>query len=262
MYRILQTGRTSLDAMQRKMDTISNNIANVQTTGYKSMKVQFEDLVYDEIANRGVPLSQEAREKPIAIGTGSKVKDAQREFDQGILQETSNSLDLAIEGEGFFGVTNENGEFLLTRDGAFTLDAEGQLVDSRGNSVVVETNFPLSQWQESEIVINERGVLFAESQAGQSIEIGRIPLFNVADKDGLMSRGENYFSTENATDVLVGGEGTEGWGSIHQGFLEGSGVDIGEELVDMLITQRAYEMNTKSIHSADEMWNMVNQLRR
>lgn len=262
MNRILQTGRTSLDAIQRKMDTISNNIANAQTTGYKSMKVQFEDLVYDEIANKGVPLSPEAREKPIVTGTGSKVKNIERQFDQGIPQETSNSLDLAIEGEGFFAVTNENGELFLTRDGSFSLDGEGQLVDSRGNHVVMENGFPLSQWQESEITINERGVLFAENQTGQSMQIGRIPLFNVPDKDQLISKGENYFSTENVTDIVTNEEGAEGWGSIHQGFLEASSVDIGEELVDMLITQRAYEINIRSIHSADEMWSMVNQLRR
>lgn len=262
MYRILQTGRTGLEALQKKMDTISNNIANVQTHGYKGMEVQFEDLVYDQVANKGVPLSQEAGEKPIEIGTGSKVKSTERRFIQGILEETSYPYHLAIEGEGFFGVRGGNGEIYLTRDGGFTLDAQGQLVDSRGNHVIMDVNSPLSQWKERGIAINEEGIVFGLDEAGQPVEIGNIALFNVPDKSMLISKGDNYFSTENL-EVLYTNENTnEDWGSIHQGFLEKSSVNIGKELVDMLITQRAYQINTKSIHSADEMWSMVNQLKR
>ncbi len=260
MYRILQIGRTGLDTFQRKMDSISNNIANVQTTGYKSLKVQFEDLVYDQVANKGVPLSLEAREKPTEIGTGSRVKSIERQFEQGIPRETSNPLDLAIQGEGFFGVRDEGGNLLLTRDGAFTVDSNGQLVDSRGNPVVGEFKFPLSQWKN--IAIDESGTITVENELGQIQGAGKITLFTVVDKNALTSVGGNYFSVENAGDLLNNQNGNEGWGKIRQGFLEQSNVDIGEELVNMLIAQRAYQINTKSITAGDEMWNMVNQLRR
>jgi flagellar basal-body rod protein FlgG len=262
MYRILQTGRTGLEALQKKMDTISNNIANVQTHGYKGMEVQFEDLVYDEVANKGVPLSQEAREKPIEIGTGSRVKSTERRFIQGILEETTYPYHLAIEGEGFFGVQDANGETYLTRDGGFTLDSQGQLVDSRGNHVIMDTYSPLSQWSKNGIVINEAGVVSGLDDIGQPVEIGSIRLFNVPDKSILISKGDNYFSTENLEVIYTNENINEDWGSIHQGYLEKSSVNIGKELVDMLVTQRAYQINTKSIHSADEMWSMVNQLKR
>lgn len=260
MNRILQTGRTGLDSIQKKMDTIAHNIANVQTVGYKSLDVQFGDLVYDQVANRGIPQTTEAREKPIEIGTGSRVKSLMHRFKQGILQETSNSLDLAIEGEGFFGIQSENGVVYLTRNGAFSLDADGNLVDSKGNHLVLEIYLPLSQFSAEDIAIDERGILTSTNQAGQNVEIGRIPLFNVPDKAMLNSVGENYFTAATQADIYT--MDNEQAGKILQGYLESSSVDLSKELTEMLITQRAYSVNTRSIHAADEMWSMVNQLRR
>ncbi len=260
MYRILQTGRTGLDSIQKKMDTIAHNIANVQTVGYKSLDVQFGDLVYDQVANRGIPQTLQAREKPIEIGTGSRVKNILHRFKQGILQETSNSFDLAIEGEGFFGVQDENGVILLTRNGAFSQDADGNLVDSQGNHVVMDIYLPLSQFIGEDIAIDERGILTSTDQAGQTFEIGRIPLLDVPDKAMLSSVGENYFSVAIQADIFI--LDNEQSGKIHQGYLENSSVDLSKELTEMLITQRAYSINTRSIHAADEMWSMVNQLRR
>ncbi|RBP46743.1 flagellar hook-basal body protein [Garciella nitratireducens] len=260
MYRILETGRTGLDALQKKMDTISNNLANLQTTGYKSLEVQFEDLIYDQVANKGVPLSREAREMSMELGTGSKIKDVQRQWKQGELEETSSPLDLAIEGKGFFGVEDKNGRFFLTRDGAFHIDGNGQLVDSRGNLVVAQINASLFQWKQ--ISIDEEGRIFGKNQWGNSQEIGKIRLFDITNQNRLINVGENYFSVENE-DILLTSENMEGeWGKICQGFLERSNVDPTKEMVNMLITQRAYQMNTKSITAADEMWSMVNQLRR
>src|SRR5690554_839872 len=151
MNRILQTGRTGLDSIQKRMDTIAHNIANVQTHGYKSLEVYFGDLVYDQVANRGIPQTPQARQKPVEIGTGSRVKSVMHRFKQGVLQETSNSLDLAIEGEGFFGVESENGVVYLTRNGAFSLDANGNLVDSNGYQLVLDSYVPLSQFSGEDI---------------------------------------------------------------------------------------------------------------
>ncbi len=259
MYRILQTGRTGLDALQKKMDVISNNIANVQTSGYKNLEVQFEDLVYDQIANRGVPLTDAARDKPVEIGTGSRVKSTERNFTQGTLEETGDPFHLAIEGEGFFGIQDANGNLLLTRDGGFTLDAQGQLVDARGNLVSLDLYSPLWLWKDGGIGIDERGVLTGTNNEGQLVEIGRVRLYNVPDRSTLISIGNNYFTAENYYSM---DDNYEERGKVRQGYLERSSVDIGKELVDMLITQRAYQINAKSIHAADEMWGMVNQLKR
>lgn len=262
MYRTLQTGRTGLDALQKKMDVISNNIANVQTHGYKGVKVQFEDLVYDELANKGIPLSQQAREKPIEVGTGSRIKSTQRKWTQGILEETKDAFHLAIEGKGFFGVEDESGETYLTRDGGFIMDAQGQLVDARGNPVIMDIYSPLGQWKQNGIAIDQEGAVWGVDDEGQAVELGAIRLFQVQDQNQLISKGDNYFSLENI-EILYNNTNRVGdWGNIHQGFLEKSSVDIGEELIEMLITQRAYQINTKSIHSADEVWSMVNQLKR
>ena len=262
MNRILQTGRTGLDSIQKEMDTIAHNIANVQTDGYKTMEVQFEDLVYDRVENRGTPMTPEARQKPIEIGTGSRVKSILHRFDQGILQETSEPFDLAIQGEGFFGVEGENGEILLTRDGAFSVDGNGNLVDSSGRPVRMDVASPLSQWPTEEITIEENGRLTCSDQAGRTVEIGKIHLYNVPDKAMLLDRGDNTFSAERQEDIYDYNNRQEESGVIKQGFLEGSSVDIAKELTDMFLTQRAYEINTKSIHAADEMWGMTNQLRR
>ena len=259
MNRILQTGRTGLDSIQKRMDTIAHNIANVQTHGYKSLEVHFGDLVYDQVANRGIPQTPQARQKPVEIGTGSRVKSVMHRFKQGVLQETSNSLDLAIEGEGFFGVESENGVVYLTRNGAFSLDANGNLVDSNGYQLVLDSYVPLSQFSGEDIAIDERGILTSIDQAGQGVVIGRIPLFDVADRAMLTSVGENYFSADQA-DIFTLDENQAG--RIRQGYLESSSVDLAKELTEMLVTQRAYSINTRSIHSADEMWGMVNQLRR
>ena len=231
------------------MDTIAHNIANVQTVGYKSLDVQFSDLIYDTTANRGIPLTPGAREKPIEMGTGSRVKSIMHRFGQGILLETSNPLDLAISGEGFFGVEGENGEIYLTRNGAFALDGNGRLVDSQGNHVLLDIYSPLYQPAEGNIAIDENGIITSTDETGQSVELGRIPLFHVPDKAVLTGIGENYFSAARQADIYLL-EGDES-GKIIQGYLETSSVDLVKELTEMLITQRAYSINTRSIHAAD-----------
>ena len=262
MNRILQTGRTGPDSIQSKMDTIAHNIANVRTDGYKAMEVQFGDLVYDLVDNRGTPMTPEARTKPIEIGTGSRVKSIVHRFEQGTPQETKKPLDLAIQGEGFFGVEGENGEVLLTRDGAFTLDGGGTLVDESGRPVRMDVFSPLSRWSAGDIHIDENGLLTGSGANGQIVNIGRIRLYDVPDKSTLHAVGNNLFAAERQEDIYDTADRPGERGSIKQGFLEGSTVDIAQELTDMLVTQRAYSINTKSIQAADDLWGMVNQLRR
>jgi len=260
MNRILQTGRTGLDSIQKKMDIIAHNIANAQTDGYKNLDVHFGDLIYDRLANRGIPQTDEARGKPVEMGTGSRIKSLTHNFAQGILRETSRPLDLAIQGEGFFGIQNESGDIFLTRNGAFSLDGSGRLVDSLGNRIVMDMFVPNAQMSEGDISIDERGTITVTNEAGQSIEIGRILIFDVADKSTLHGIGDTYFSPESQDDIFI--MDNDQAGTIRQGFLENSSVDLVKELTEMLITQRAYSINTKSIQAADDMWGMVNQLRR
>ena len=263
MNRILQTGRVGLDSVQKKMDTIAHNIANAQNHGYKTMEVQFEDLIYDRLGDKGTPITRKAAGKPVQLGTGSRVKTIQHRFDNGIPQETSRPFDLAIQGEGFFGVEGENGETLLTRDGAFSVDGSEHLVNASGRRVRMDLLSPLTQWPAKDIVIDEKGLMTcSDPVTGQSIDIGRIHLYHAADPAMLINHGDNTFSAERPEDIYEAGNqpGTDGF--IHQGFLEGSTVDMTKELTDMLMTQRAYQINTKSIHAADELWGMTNQLRR
>jgi flagellar basal-body rod protein FlgG len=262
--RILQTGRAGLDSIQNKMDTVAHNIANAQTNGYKTMEVQFEDLVYDRLGNKGTPITRKAAGKPVQIGTGSRVKTIQHRFDNGIPQETSRPFDLAIQGEGFFGVEGENGETLLTRDGAFSVDGSGQLVDGSGRHVRMDLFTPLTQWPAKDVIIDEKGYMTcSDPVTGQFAEIGKIHLYHATDPAMLIDHGDNTFFTERPEDIYEAGNrpGTDD-SIIRQGFLEGSTVDMTKELTDMLMTQRAYQINTKSIHAADELWGMTNQLRR
>ncbi|MGI6537632.1 MAG: flagellar hook-basal body protein [Caldicoprobacterales bacterium] len=262
MNRILQTGRTGLDSMQRKMDAVAHNISNVQTTGYKPLKVNFADLIYDRAPVRGVPLTSEAREKPIETGTGSRVKTLMRRFEQGNLQETSNPLDLAIQGRGFFGVQDPEGNVYLTRDGAFSIDANGNLVDSQGNLLIWYSfsDEAVHFGSKENITVDERGIITISDETGQPVAAGMIALFDVTDKSMLFSVGDNYYTLEDQealADITLINDS-----KILQGCLESSAVDMTKELTEMLITQRAYQINARSIHAADEMWGMVNQLRR
>ncbi len=263
MNRILQTGRVGLDSIQNKMDIIAHNIANVQTNGYKAMEVQFEDLIYDRLGNKGTPITRNTAGKPVQIGTGSRIKTIQHRFDNGIPQETSGPFDLAIQGEGFFGVEGENGETLLTRDGAFSVDGGGHLVDGSGRRVRMDLFSPLTQWPVKDITIDEKGLMTcSDPVTGQSAEVGRIHLYRAADPAMLIDHGDNTFYAAGPEDIYEAGNRPDTGSIIRQGFLEGSTVDMTKELTDMLMTQRAYQINTKSIHAADELWGMTNQLRR
>lgn len=255
MIRNLQIGKAGLDAFQKKMDSIANNIANVQTTGYKKQNVDFEDLFYDTMDGKGIPLSQEAKEKGLEIGLGSKIKGEYRVFEQGNLEESPNPLDLAIKGEGFFGVYDKEGNLMLTRDGNFSLDKNGYLVDKYGNRVALDSNRSLSQWSREELRIDGEGNIIASNNQ----RIDKILLYSVEDKSLLVSKGNNNYQVVGQKWIT---NRNRDLGEIKQGYLEKSNVDIGNEMIQMIITQRAYQMNIKSVQSADEMWTMVNHLRK
>jgi len=274
MFKTLNIGKSGLKSFQNKMNIISNNMANVQTTGYKKGNVSFEDLIYDELDVYGTPLSEELSKDGAEMGIGVRNRKMSRIFNQGSLKETGSKYDFAIEGEGFFGVENEKtGEMFLTRDGSFSLDKEGRLVDGNGNIVMIEDN------ENSGLYYGEDN--YSEDSEKQTINIDNIKLFNVVNKDDLINEEGNYFSVRNTDDLIENSSYDEQsynsysydiaydnsysdtkFGKVRQGFLEMSNVDLGEEITDMLVTQRAYQINTKSIQSADDMWSMINNIRR
>lgn len=273
MLRILWSSRNAMQAQQEKLDSISNNIANVNTTGYKREDVSFRDLVYETLNRNGYPTSNDPN---IASynGTGVRTSDWIRDTSQGNLTQTNQSTDLAVDGEGYFEVLlpekNNDGTFkrAYTRAGSFSLDANGNLADSSGSILNITYDQNVSaedkQLTKDNFKIDEQGRIYKTD--GQNYkEIGKINLYNVAGQDSLKSIGDNLYAvnTENINGMEVPVERpylVEN-SSIRQGYLELSNVDLSREMTDMIITQRAFELNSRSMKTADEMWGMANNLR-
>lgn len=261
MLRAMLSAASGMKAQQTNIDTISNNLANVNTTGFKKSHAEFQDLLYESIVptGRGGADSQPTR---IEIGHGVKLVATDRSFTQGLVQQTGNPLDLMIEGDGFFQVRLPDGTIAYTRDGSFKLDAERNLVTSAGYRLEPPIQVPLDA---TEINIARDGtvsVLLAGDSATVQ-DVGKIELAKFANPAGLTSRGGNLFlESPNSGKPLVSQAGLDGLGEISSGFLEMSNVETVEELVKMITAQRAYELNAKTITMADEMMQVVNTLKR
>lgn len=257
MYRILSTGKSGLTAFQKQLDLISNNISNTQTEGYKQLKVRFESLLADSIKNNGVPLSDELRNQDARIGTGTMTTESYRDNEQGVIVKDINPLALAIQGEGYFGIVDDAGNQFLTRNGQFTLSEEGQLMDFNGNSLDVD--YKRDEFdQDQDIEITEEGLIIQRNSLGAEREMGRIKLYEVESYNLLIENGNGYLTSDEITEIDL----TKSETLIKQGYIEKSNVDIGKELVQMMMTQRAYELNTRTLKAADEMWSLANNLRR
>lgn len=258
MIRALDTAATGLAAQQMNMDVVSNNLANVNTVGFKKVRAEFKDLAYDTVKAPGGADGKEPGS--LQVGLGVEVSGTQRLFFQGSLNQTGSPLDMAINGDGFFQVLDGEGKVKYTRDGAFQLDAEGRLTTSKGNVLEPAITIPSNA---SDIQISSDGVVSAVIEGDEaSQEIGRIETVTFANPSGLKALGENLFEATSACgDAVSGSPGTEGRGSVQQGFLEASNVQVVEEMVRMLTAQRAFEVNSKAMQAADDMLRMVNNLR-
>ncbi|MBD2858416.1 flagellar basal-body rod protein FlgG [Spongiibacter sp. KMU-158] len=258
MNSSLWVAKTGLDAQQTRMQVTSNNLANANTTGFKRDRASFEDLLYQNIRQVGGQTSQQTRAPSgLNVGTGVRVVSTEKMFQQGSLSQTGNNLDMAIEGRGFFQVQMPDGSMSYTRDGAFQLDDQGQLVTNSGYIVEPGITFPTGT---SSISIGRDGVISA-TVAGQSspIQLGSIQLADFVNPAGLQARGENlYMESASSGAPQTGTPGLSGLGRIAQGALEGSNVNVVEELVNMIETQRAYEMNSKAISTSDQMMQFLN----
>jgi len=262
MIRSLWTSATGMQAQVLNLDVISNNLANVNTTGFKKSRAEFQDLLYETLRPAGTSSSQDSQVPTgIQIGHGTRPSTVLKIFTQGTMENTENELDLAIEGDGFFQIILPNGETAYTRDGAFKLDNDGRVVNSDGFALEPEITIPSDTRSISVGMDGTVSVL----QAGDTIpsEIGTIELARFVNPAGLVSTGRNlYITSEASGDEMTGIPGEDGLGTIAQGFLEMSNVSVVDEMVNMITAQRAYETNSKSIQTADEMLQLANNIKR
>ena len=255
----LHVARTGLDAQSARMRVIANNLANVNTTGFKKDRADFETLAYQVMTAPGANSSGDARYATgLSLGTGVKMNGTARINTQGTLQTTENPLDMAIEGEGFFQVTMPDGRTAFTRAGNFNLSAEGQVVTVEGYQLNPQIQVPEGA---SAVTIGSDGTVTAQLPGQtETTELGRVETARFVNPAGLQAQGGNYYTETSASGApQVGAAGADGRGAIRQGALEGSNVNIVEELVDMIETQRAYEINSKMISATDEMLRTANQ---
>jgi flagellar basal-body rod protein FlgG len=253
-------------AMEMKLDVVANNLANVETTGFKRGRVNFEDLFY---RHQKVPGAQDSSGQytptGISIGLGSRVSAIQTEFRQGAFQETGGSLDLAIEGPGFFRVTDPaTNEPRYTRAGTFSINSEGQLVlSSAGTGRLLDPPIQIPQ-DASEISISASGTVSVRQPGSTSLNpVGTIELCTFINPEGLLKQGENIYVETDASGTFTPGiPGQEGRGVVKQGFLEASNVEPVRELIDLITTQRAFELNSQAVQVGDEIMQLVANLRR
>lgn len=258
----LFTAASGMESQQRLVDNISNNLANVNTTGFKKRRVNFQDLLYQTLQRAGSITSAESQAPSgIQVGHGTRVISIQPIFSPGPLAETENELDLAIEGEGFFRIILPDGSEAYSRDGSFQLDGTGAIVTSDG--YFLETDARIDE-DVLRIQIARDGIV-SVVRAGEetSSEVGRIELYNFVNPAGLHMRGGNLMTPTDASgDPIPGTPGDEGLGFVQQQFLELSNVQVVQELVNLIVAQRAYEVNSKVIQTTDEMLQEANNLRR
>ncbi|WP_066797971.1 flagellar basal-body rod protein FlgG [Sphingomonas soli] len=255
----MHIARTGLDAQDTRMRVISNNLANVNTTGFKRDRASFQTLAYQVVTAPGAQSTAETKYATgLNLGTGVRVQGTSRIETQGSLQTTGNAFDLALDGNGFFQVQMPGGQLGYTRAGNFSRSAEGMLITSEGYQVMPGITVPEGA---TSITIGTDGTVSATLQGqAEASQIGQIQIASFANPAGLQASGDNYLIETSASGaVTMGNAGEDGRGRIRQGMLEGSNVNVVEELVDMIETQRAYEVNSKMISATDEMLKYVNQ---
>jgi flagellar basal-body rod protein FlgG len=251
-----------MDAQQTNIDNVAHNLANVNTTGFKKARVEFEDLVYQQVKVPGTPTTT-STETPIGLelGLGTRAVATARDFATGNLQTTNGPLDLAIEGAGFFQVTLADGTIAYTRAGAFHLNQQGQVVTAEGYPMEPAITIPQNA---TSISISKEGVVsvaIAGQQAPQ--QVGTIQLATFQNPAGLEALGSNFYKVTTASgEATTAAPGADGLGTVAQGFLEQSNVSIVEEMINMILGQRAYEANSRVVRTADEMLQQVNNLAR
>lgn len=260
MIRSLWVARTGLDAQQTQLDVIANNLANVSTNGFKRGRAVFEDLLYQTMRQPGAQSSQQTQVPTgLQLGTGARVVSTARIFTQGNLQKTDGSLDIAVSGNGFFQIQLPDGTTGYTRDGSFQRDSQGQVVTSDGYPLLPNITIPADALSIS--IANDGTVSVTQQDSAAVTELGTIQLATFVNPSGLLSVGQNLFLETAASGAPTPNTpGTNGAGVLNQGYVETSNVNVAEELVTMIQTQRAYELNSKVISTSDSMLGRLSQL--
>ena len=260
MLRSLWIAKTGMEGQQTKLDAISNNLANVGTNGFKKGNVVFEDLMYQNLRPAGSATSEQSQlPTGLQLGLGVRAAASTRSFTQGNLQQTGNVYDLAIKGNGFFQVQLPDGTTGYTRDGAFQVDASGQMVTNEGYAVQPGITIPAGALT---VTVGSDGtVQVTTAGSAKPQTVGQVQLANFVNPAGLEPRGQNYFVETAASGTPnTGTPNTNSLGALQQGMTEGSNVNVVEELVGMIATQRAYELNSKAIQTSDQMLQRLGQL--
>lgn len=261
MIKSLTTAATGMQAQQQNMDTIANNLANVSTTGFKRSRAEFEDLLYQTQKEPGAASGlNSVSPTGVQTGLGVRTSSIQKDFEVGAAKVTNNPLDMMIEGPGFFPIQLPDGQIGYTRDGAFKKDPSGRIVDKNGNALQPEIVVPQNTVALEVSPTGQVQVLVGGSREPQNI--GQIQLVNFINPAGLKSQGKNVFVPSGASGLpQAGNPGQTGYGAIAGATLEGSNVNIVDEMVNMITAQRSYETNSKVIQASDQMLQYMNQLR-
>ena len=260
MFRSLNVAATGMVAQETKLDTIANNLANANTIGFKRQDAEFEDLLYQTVRAPAARASGAQPSAGVQVGLGTRVVATPKHFTQGVLQQTGNKYDMAVEGEGLLTVLRDNGQVAYTRTGSLKLDAQGRLVTIEGHALEPPINVPPDAVS---VAVAPDGQVSA-MQPGQTVatQLGQLQLAMFPNTSGLNSIGHNlYEATQASGEARIGIPGTEGRGTLLQGSLEGSNVEAINEMIGLIRTQRAYEINSKIIATADEMLRDATHLR-
>lgn len=262
MIRALSTAASGMEAQELQIDLIANNIANVNTTSYKKMRGEFQDLLYDNLEAPGKE-GADGNQSPtgIQVGQGTRVAATQRVFTMGDLNQTNGALDIAIEGRGFFKLQQPDGTFVYSRDGSFKTDSQGRMVNADGLVLDPPMIFPADV--RDVMIAGDGTVRITRGNDPESVELGQVELVTFANPAGLEAIGHNRYRQTTASGIpLIGKPGSEGVGRLNQGFIEMSNVKVVEEMIGLIAAQRAYETNSKIIKSADEMLRNTTQIMR
>ena len=261
MIRALWTAASGMQAQQMNIDVIANNLANVNTSGFKKSRADFQDVMYQSIKTTGAPSTNSTQAAGIEIGLGTTPGSVTKVFTAGNITQTGSELDLAIEGDGFFQIQMPDGTTEYSRSGSFKRDGQGRVVTVDGYPLMPEMVIPSNA---SKISIGSDGTV-SVTQSGQAgaTTVGTIQLATFQNPAGLSSQGRNLYQVTDASgDATTGTAGQNGIGTISQGYLEMSNVNVMEEMVNMIVSQRAYEINSKSVQAADEMLQQANNMKR
>lgn len=269
MMRSLWTGAAGMTAQQTNVDVISNNISNVNTTGYKSERAEFQSLLYQTLDEPAPASGSTMQTEPMQVGHGAQTSAIQRNFNNGSLQSTSNTFDFALNGSGFFSVLVD-GEIQYTKDGSFKTsigedDGNLYLVTTDGYPVLDTNEEPITFPSDSDVIVDASGNFYGTGEDGNDEELGvQFAIYQFVNPNGLEAEGNNLYGVTSSSGepILEATEEVRNTTSVYQGFIEMSNVDIAEEMVNLIVAQRAYEMNSKTITTSDEMLQTASTLKR